>query len=112
MVLFYDHLNNKEQIESPENDHATRKSHGHIDSVRASGFLICKTDPPNLYKFESAKESDKWYLNDWLEKVMFYSENLYTLHKERTNCRPENDHATRKSHGHIDWIWAFGLYNG
>jgi hypothetical protein len=38
----------KEQIAGPENDHATRKSRGHIDLVKAFGFkLLFNGHPPN-----------------------------------------------------------------
>jgi hypothetical protein len=49
----------KEKIEGPENDDATRKSHVHIDWVRDLGLLMCKEDPPNMYKIEFAKETAK-----------------------------------------------------
>jgi hypothetical protein len=59
MVIFID----KEQIDNQENANTTRKPHGHIDRVRAFGFIMGKEDYPNLYKFESAKELGKWSLN-------------------------------------------------
>jgi hypothetical protein len=57
MVLFTIIYVQKEQMDNPENDHATRKSHGHIDWVTALGFIVCTEDPPNLYKIESTKQS-------------------------------------------------------
>jgi hypothetical protein len=47
MVLLRSFMH-KEQIEGPENDHATRKSHEHIDWVRALGLLLCKEDQLNV----------------------------------------------------------------
>jgi hypothetical protein len=40
----------KEHIVGPENDHATRKFHGHDDWIRALGFITCKKDPQTCTK--------------------------------------------------------------
>jgi hypothetical protein len=55
----------KEEIFGPENDHTMRKSPANISWVRAFSLILYKEDPPNLYKIESAYESDNasriWY---------------------------------------------------
>jgi hypothetical protein len=38
----------------------------------------------------------------------FY-ENSFTLYRKRTKRRFKNDHAMRKSHGHVIWFRAFVL---
>jgi hypothetical protein len=53
----------KEQMPGTKNNHATRKSPRHIAWVRALDLILCKQNPPNLYKIESAFESDKGCLN-------------------------------------------------
>jgi hypothetical protein len=50
----------KEHIAEIKNDHATRKSLGHISSARALGLTLNIEYPPNLYKIESEFESNKW----------------------------------------------------
>jgi hypothetical protein len=60
MVHFTRIYKQNEHIDGPDNDHPTWKSRGHFDWIWALSFIMCKKDPPNLYKIESAKESDKW----------------------------------------------------
>jgi hypothetical protein len=81
--VFYTIYIDKEQISETKNDHATRKTLGYISLVRALGFILCTEDPLNLYKIESALESDKWCLNGWLKKIVF----LYNCFRKRTNRR-------------------------
>jgi hypothetical protein len=57
---FYTLYIEKEQIAKTKNDHTTRKSLGHISMVRALSLRMSIEDPPNLYKIESALESDKF----------------------------------------------------
>jgi hypothetical protein len=64
-----------------------RKSLGHISWVRTLKLTICKEDPPKLYKIELSMNFVSRFLNGRLEKMMFYSEKLYTLYTERTNRR-------------------------
>jgi hypothetical protein len=54
MVSFSIIYTEKEQIAGPKNDHAMRKAPEYISSVKDLGFILCKKDPPNLYKLESA----------------------------------------------------------
>jgi hypothetical protein len=49
-----------------------RPCHGHIAWVRALCIVLCKEDLPNLFKIESALESDKPCLNDWLKKKVYF----------------------------------------
>jgi hypothetical protein len=58
-VFFYTIYIEKEQIAETKNDHATRKSLGHISWARALGLTLYIEYPPNLYKIESELESDK-----------------------------------------------------
>jgi hypothetical protein len=92
-----------------KNEHAMRKSHGHISWVRALVFMLFKEDPSNLYKIESALESDKWSLNSWHWNVVYFSK-LYTIYIEKEQIPgPKKHHAMRKSHGHISWVRALGF---
>jgi hypothetical protein len=52
---FYALYKEIEENAGPKNDHAMRKSPGHIVWVRVFG--------PHLYKIESVKESEKWCSN-------------------------------------------------
>lgn len=63
--------------------HATWTYQGHIDQVRALGFIIRRKDPPNLYKIESAKESEKWCLNCSLENMVSFFKSKFILYTER-----------------------------
>jgi hypothetical protein len=47
---FYTIYIQEELIAGPKNDHAMRKTPGHISWVTAWGLLLCKEDPPNVYK--------------------------------------------------------------
>jgi hypothetical protein len=86
-----------------------RKCHGHISWVRALGFILFKEDPPNLYKIESALESDKWSLNGWLWNMTYFPK-IYTIYIEKEQIAgPKKDNAMRKSHGHISWVRARGF---
>jgi hypothetical protein len=60
--------------------HAMRKSPGHISLVRALAFILCKEDPPNFYKIESALESDKLCFNGWINKIMYFDDNLCNVY--------------------------------
>jgi hypothetical protein len=77
----------KEQFAEPKNDLAMRKSLGHISWVRTIKLTICKEDPHKLYKIEFSMNLVGRFLNGRLEKMMFYSEKLYTLYTERRNRR-------------------------
>jgi hypothetical protein len=56
-----------------------RKSPGYISWLRVFGFILCKEDPPNLYKIEPALESEKWCLNGRLKKMVIFVQNEYNL---------------------------------
>jgi hypothetical protein len=106
MVLFYTIYIQKEQFAVTKNDHATRKSKGHISFFRAIRFILCKEDPPKLYKIEFALESGTWCSNGWLRiMVLFYS--IY-IQKEQIAVT-KNDHAVRKSQGHISLVRDLGF---
>jgi hypothetical protein len=77
----------KEQFAGPKNDLAMRKSLGDIFWVRILNLTICKEDPPKLYKIEFSMNCVSRFLNGRFEKMMFYSEKLYTLYTEITNRR-------------------------
>jgi hypothetical protein len=69
---------------------------------------------PNKYKNESATESDKQLINDWLETMVLFTK--ISTFKYIKNITPDqrkkstkNDHATRKSLEHFDWVWVLGL---
>jgi hypothetical protein len=87
------------QKKSLKNDHATQKFPD-IVSVKASFFLWCTEDPPNLYKIGSAKESDKWWFNVWLKNMVF-RENIEIILKTNTL------YEKKDSHEYI--VWDRGL---
>jgi hypothetical protein len=64
-----------------------RKSPGHISWVLAFGFYIVQRKRLNLYKIESALESDKWCLSGEIKKMVQFFENSYRLYTERTKRR-------------------------
>jgi hypothetical protein len=55
---------------------------------------MCREDPLKLYKIKFATELIKWLLNGWLVKA----------------AGAKIDQATRKSHRHIIWVRALGLF--
>ena len=62
----------RKQVAGPKNGHATRKSPGNIIWVTALVLILCKEDPPKLYKNEFATESNKWCLNGSLQNMVFF----------------------------------------
>jgi hypothetical protein len=56
MVYFTKNYIDKEQIAGTNNGHATRKFPDNIVWVRALLLILCKEDPPKLYKTELAME--------------------------------------------------------
>jgi hypothetical protein len=59
-----------------------RKFHGHISWVRALGFMLFEEDPPNLYKIETALESDKWSLNSWHWNMVYFLK-IFTIYTDK-----------------------------
>jgi hypothetical protein len=48
-----------------------RNPAGNILRYRGLVLILCKADPPNKYKIESATESVKWCFNGWFENMIF-----------------------------------------